>query len=149
MRVRDIMTANPACCTPDTPLIDVAKMLVSHDCGAVPVVNNLQSRKPMGVVTDRDIVCRTVAAGRNALTLQARDCMSTPCVTVAPEMDLEECYRTFETKRVRRLVVVDDQGLCSGIVAQADIVLKGKESKAAEVIREISRPSESSSAVSI
>jgi CBS domain-containing protein len=75
MKAGDIMTPNPACCTPETGLREVAQMLVDHDCGAIPVVSDQQSRRPVGIVTDRDIACRAVAAGKNALELTASDCM--------------------------------------------------------------------------
>ncbi len=65
MQVREIMTLNPFCCTADTALEDVAKAMVEHDCGEIPIVRNSRDRTLIGVVTDRDIVCRLVANGRN------------------------------------------------------------------------------------
>ena len=85
MQVKDMMTADPACCTAETSLPEVARMMVSQDCGEIPVVDNTSSKAPIGVVTDRDIVCRTVANGLNPLDLTAADCMSKPAVTVTPE----------------------------------------------------------------
>jgi len=61
MNVSSVMTANPTCCTRDTPLTDVAKMMVECDCGQIPVVESQQDKRPVGVVTDRDIVVRMVA----------------------------------------------------------------------------------------
>ncbi|HEU4752254.1 MAG TPA: CBS domain-containing protein, partial [Armatimonadota bacterium] len=58
MQVRDAMTENPACCTPDTPLQEAAALMVQYDCGAIPVVESQQSKKLVGMVTDRDITCR-------------------------------------------------------------------------------------------
>ena len=84
-RVKDVMTAAPACCVPGTPLQEVAGMLIEHDCGAIPVVDHTDTRRPVGIVTDRDIACRAVAAGKNALELRAVDCMSSPCVTVSDD----------------------------------------------------------------
>jgi CBS domain-containing protein len=147
MKVAEIMTPNPACCTPETPLLQVAQMFIDHDCGAIPVIESESVRKPVGIVTDRDIACRTVAAGRNALELTARDCMSTPCVAVTDEMSLSDCCEAMESNKIRRVLVVDNAGDCCGIISQADIALRGKESKAAEVVREVSRPSLSASAV--
>jgi CBS domain-containing protein len=62
---RNVMTENPACCTPQTPLEQVAKLMVQHDCGEIPVLD--AAGQVVGVVTDRDIVCRVVAAGKNPL----------------------------------------------------------------------------------
>jgi CBS domain-containing protein len=148
MKVKEIMTPHPACCTPETPLIDVAQMFIEHDCGAIPVVQSESVRRPVGIVTDRDIACRAIAAGRNALELSARDCMSTPCLSVTAETSLSDCCMVMETNKIRRLVVVDAAGECCGIVSQADIALRGRERKAAEVVREVSRPMLSASDVS-
>ena len=59
MRVQEIMTKDPQCCTPDTTIQDVARMMVDCDCGAIPVVQEKESKQPVGVITDRDIVART------------------------------------------------------------------------------------------
>src|ERR1044071_3173857 len=71
MTARELMTPNPACCTMDTPLREVARLMVHCDCGEIPVVERLDLRKPVGVVTDRDIVCRVVAEGKDPSTLTA------------------------------------------------------------------------------
>jgi CBS domain-containing protein len=116
--------------------------MVSNDCGEIPVVEN---RRPIGVVTDRDIVCRTVANNVNPLGLTAADCMSTPAVTVLADMPAEECWRLMEEKLIRRLPVVDDKGECCGIVALADVARHSGENVAGEVIKEVSEPTKSAS----
>jgi CBS domain-containing protein len=146
-RVEEIMTASPACCTPETGLQEVAQMFVDNDCGAIPVVESRTSRRAVGIVTDRDIACRAIAAGKNALELTARDCMSSPCVTIFREASLEDCCDAMEANRVRRILVVDASGDCCGIVSQADISRAGKNAKVAEVVREVSEPTPSASAV--
>ena len=146
MQVKDVMTANPACCTPDTPLPEVARMMVDNDCGEIPVVENKESRIPVGVVTDRDIVCRTVAKDKNPLELAAADCMSTSIVTVTPATPVEECCRIMEEKQIRRVPVVDANGACCGIVALADLAREAKSGVAGDVVKEVSEPSKSTSA---
>jgi CBS domain-containing protein len=141
MKIKEIMTESPACCTPETSLTEVAAMFVDHDCGAIPVVDSLNTRRPIGVVTDRDIACRAVAKGLNALELTARDCMSSPSVTVSADAGLDQAIKLMEENRVRRLPVVDERGRCIGVVAQADIALSAGKGKTAEVVREISQPS--------
>jgi CBS domain-containing protein len=141
MKIEEIMTESPACCTPETSLTEVAAMFVDHDCGAIPVVDSLNTRRPIGVVTDRDIACRAVAKGLNALELTARDCMSSPSVTVSADAGLDQAIKLMEENRVRRLPVVDERGRCIGVVAQADIALSAGKGKTAEVVREISQPS--------
>jgi CBS domain-containing protein len=146
MEVKDMMTLEPACCTPDTTLQRVAEMMVENDCGEIPVVENVASMKPVGVITDRDIVCRTVAKGFNPLTMSASECMTTPCVTVTPDMSLDECCRVLEENQIRRVPVVDGVGSCCGIVALADIAKHAAKRDTAEVVREVSESSSSASA---
>ena len=146
MQVKDMMTKDPACCTGDTPLPEVARMMVDKDCGEIPVVDNHSSKRPVGVVTDRDIVCRTVANRLNPVELTAADCMSQPIVTVTAEMSLEECCRLMEEKRIRRVPVVDEHGSISGIVALADIALSTGKNVAGHIVKEVSEPTPAASA---
>jgi len=148
MQVKDLMTTDPVCCTAHTALPEVARMMVDHDCGEIPVVENTSSKLPVGVVTDRDIVCRTLANGLNPLDLTAADCMSKPIVTVTADMSLEECCRIMEERLIRRLPVVDDRGSCIGIVALADISLHTGKNVAGHIVREVSEPTSSASAAS-
>jgi CBS domain-containing protein len=146
MQVKDIMTSDPACCTPDSTLQRVAEMMVENDCGEIPVVENIASMRPVGVITDRDITCRTVAKGLNPLTMTVADCMTTPCVTVTPDISLDECCRVLEENQIRRVPVVDAGGACCGIVALADIAKHAGKRGTAEVVKEVSEPSSSASA---
>src|SRR5256714_1680578 len=146
MQVKDLMTPDPTCCTPDTALQRVAEMMVENDCGEIPVVENVASMKPVGVITDRDITCRTVAKGLNPLTLTVADCMTTPCVTVMPDTSLAECCRILEENQIRRVPVVDAGGACCGIVALADIAKHAPKRETAEVVKEVSESSRSPSA---
>ena len=147
MQVKDIMTRDPACCTRDTNLQEVAGLMVEHDCGGIPVVDDRQSMKPVGIVTDRDICCRTVGEGKNPLEMTAGDCMSSPCVTVTPEMSVENCCQVMAENKIRRVPVVDERGACRGIVAQADIA-RHVTQETAEVVKEVSRAAGSSSRAS-
>ena len=146
-QVKEIMTENPACCTPDTPVREVARMMVEHDCGEIPVVQDQQSKKPVGVVTDRDICCRVVAEGKDPKETTAGDCMTTPCVTVSADADVDECCRLMEEKQIRRVPVVDESGRCCGIVAQADLVTNQSGEQAEGVVQQVSQPSEDASRV--
>jgi CBS domain-containing protein len=147
MQVKEVMTADPACCISETGLQEVAGMMVDHDCGEIPVVEDQETRLPIGVITDRDIVCRTVAQGLNPLDLTVADCMTKPCVTVTPEMSIQECSKIMEDHKIRRVPVVDADGSCCGIVALADIALYAKRSVTAEVVKEVSEPTASAAAV--
>lgn len=140
MKVRDLMTKDPVCCTPETPLADVAKTMCERDIGELPVVDSAEGLRPMGVLTDRDIVCRSLAQGRNPMELAARDVMTRTVVSVTPHTSLEDCCRVLEERMIRRVVVVDDEGRCCGIVSQADIARKCSSDVTSEVVREVSQP---------
>lgn len=146
MKVKDVMTADPACCISEAGLQEVAQMMIDHDCGEIPVVENQETKRPIGVITDRDIVCRTIAKGLNPLDLTVADCLTTPAVTVTPEMSLGQCVWIMEDKKIRRVPVVDADGCCCGIVALADVALRGKTGVTAEVVKEVSESSSAASA---
>lgn len=139
MQVRDIMTPNPAICTMETSLQDVARMMVEHDCGAIPVVNRNDSNMPVGIVTDRDITCRAVAQGMNPLQMRASDIMTPNVIRVSPDEDVRNVLNLMEKNQVRRVVVVDGSGCC-GMVAQADIARHLSEELAGELVEELSEP---------
>ncbi len=139
MLVKDLMTSDPACCTPDTKLQDVAKLMVENDCGCIPVVENDDTKKPVGMITDRDITCRIVAEGKNPLDLTAREAMSDSVHTVPIGTRLEECLDVMEKNQIRRVAVVDNNGSCCGIIAQADIAERASKHQTAEVVQEISK----------
>lgn len=138
--VQEIMTRNPACSAQDEPLPDLARKMVEHDCGEIPIVESRQNPRPVGVVTDRDIACRTVARGANPLELRAGDIMSSPVVSVGPNDSLEDCCRIMEERQIRRAPVVDEQGQCCGIVSQADIARHAPADAIGAIVRDISRP---------
>lgn len=138
MKVKDVMTSNPACCTAASPLQEAAQLMVDFDCGEIPVVEDYESSFPIGVITDRDIVCRVVAKGRNPLELTVGDCMSTPLIAMADDSALDECYRVLEENQIRRVPVVDASGSCIGIVSLADISRTVSRRDSAEVLYEIS-----------
>jgi CBS domain-containing protein len=137
MQVKDIMTKDPACCGPNARLQEVAKLMVDNDCGEIPVVEN---QKLVGVVTDRDICCRTVAKGKNPLDMTASEVMTAPAISVAKDASIEECCRKLEDNQIRRVPVVDEAGRCCGIVAQADIANYADSEDVAEVVEKISEP---------
>jgi CBS domain-containing protein len=134
------MTSNPTCCDAKTNLRDVASMMKECDCGLIPVVENEQTKKPVGTITDRDIAIRVVAEGRNPLELTAGDCMTSPCITIQADASLQDCINVMQENQIRRIVVVDTNGRCAGIIAQADIARKLNAKTTAEVVGQISEP---------
>ena len=134
---RDFMTSDPACCRPHTMLDQVATMMVQYDCGEIPVLDTTD--RPIGVVTDRDIVCRVVAEGKNPMAYSAETCMSESVVSVRADAPIQEVVSTMEQHQIRRVTVVDGSGCCIGIISQADVASVARVEQAGELIREVSR----------
>ena len=141
MLAREIMTKDPACCTPNDTAQRAASMMTDNDCGSLPV---LDDDRLVGMITDRDIAIRGVGQGKGPETI-VRDLMSTDLVTVGPDDDVDRVAITMAEKRIRRLPVVDGDGnSVVGLVAQADIARNDsavKDRTTGQVVEEISRPS--------
>lgn len=140
-RVRDLMTEDPICCLPTTHLKVVAKLMVQYDCGMIPVVFSIERPKVIGVITDRDIACRTVAHGLNPLEMSAEDIMSSPAKIVSMEMSLDDCCSLMKDEKIRRVPVVDRDEFCCGVLSLADIALKSEDLVMASMIHDLSMPS--------
>lgn len=141
MKVQEIMTSHPTCATPDMSLEQVARMMADCDCGAIPVVESQSSKEPIGIITDRDIVIRSLGRGRNPMDMTVRDCMTTSTVSIDMNSDLRDAARMMREHQIRRLIVIDgDHRSIVGIVAQADIALEGRDKLTGSVVEEISEP---------
>jgi CBS domain-containing protein len=138
MKVREIMTRNPACCTPEDTLVDAARLMKINDCGAIPVIEDEENRKPAGIITDRDIVVRGLAADMDPLETTVEDCMTRSLVAVQSDEDVEECVRLMEEHQLRRILVIDNDGSVIGIVVQAQIALNVDSTLAGEMVEDIS-----------
>lgn len=141
------MSKDIACTTPDSSLVTVSRLMVDCDCGEIPVVNDQESKKVVGVVTDRDIVCRTIAKGKNPLELTARDCMTVPVIAGTVDMSVEDCVNLMEENKIRRLPILDQNGALCGIISQADLARKAGEAKSGELLQQVSTPTDTSSQI--
>lgn len=139
MKIADVMTRNPVCCLKGTSLQDVGRLMVEHHCGELPVVDSYTSMHLVGVITDRDIVCRTVAKGIDPLEHCAGDFMTSECVSCRLDDEIEDCYDMMESRQIRRLPIVDEEDCVCGIIAQADLVAVAPSDKLAAILREVSR----------
>jgi CBS domain-containing protein len=136
-RAHELMTPAPQCCSRETPLNEVANLMVEANCGEIPVVD--ASNRLIGVVTDRDIVCRVVAKGKNPAALTAADAMTEPVVCVNEETSLQDVVAVMEENQIRRVPVVDKDGSICGIIAQADVAMQAHEREVGELVREVSK----------
>lgn len=139
--VSDIMTKSPVTCTATTDLEEVALLMARHDIGAVPVVEARSPQRPRGIVTDRDIVMRTVAEDINPLKMKAADVMTNGALFVAETDPVEACLAMMKEHRVRRVMVVDEAGACCGIVTQADLARHLDSVQLGEALQPILQPS--------
>ena len=134
---KEIMTPSPQCCSRETTLNDVANLMVEADCGEIPVTDG--ANRLVGVITDRDIVCRAVAKGKNPSAMTAGDIMTEPVVCVNESTSLEDVLAVMEENQIRRVPVVDDTGCCCGIISQADVALTAHDGQTGELVREVSK----------
>ncbi|HEU4699827.1 MAG TPA: CBS domain-containing protein [Gemmatimonadales bacterium] len=141
MNVKDIMTTNPAVCTPGDTIRDAANAMRENDCGLIPVVEDQQSKRLTAVITDRDIAIRAVAQGKGPDTL-VRDVMSDGPDAVHPTDDVNRVEQVMRTRQVRRVPVIDDNGSIVGIVSQADLATQTRAASDSEVGRVVSAVSE-------
>lgn len=142
MRVQQIMTPDPASCTPETTAQQAATLMRDHDCGSIPVVKSTGSNRLVGTVTDRDLALRGLAAGKGPETL-IRDVMTPDPVTCVPEDEVEDLRQVMIEQQVRRVPVVDTDGMLVGIVAQADIAREegaASDREVGRIVEAISEP---------
>lgn len=141
MKCRDVMTADPVCCLPSETASRIAKLMKTEDVGSVPICEDRQTRRLVGIVTDRDLALTIVAEGRDAHTTRAEDVMTRSPVTCRAEDNVQTALHAMEANQVRRIPVVGENGRLVGIIAQADIAIRlRKPDSTAEVVEEISRP---------
>ena len=136
MKVKDIMTADPATVGPNDLVAQAATLMKQEDCGAIPVVRD---NTLIGIITDRDIAIRAVAAGRDPKTTKVSEVMSADPITVRPDDDVSEAASTMAKSQIRRLPVVE-KGKLLGIVVTAQLARREKASDVGETIKEISEP---------
>lgn len=143
MKCADVMTREVFCCLPTDSLEEVASVMQSEDVGPIPIVENLESRNLVGIVTDRDIALRAVARGLDTRTTTARDVMTRELITCNEDDTIQSALDMMAHHQVRRLPIVNGGRRLVGIISQADLATRLHESaKIAAVIEEISRPSE-------
>jgi CBS domain-containing protein len=134
--IRDVMTSNPSTIEPSTTIVEAARLMKSEDVGAIPIV---EGDRLTGMLTDRDIVIRLVAEGKDPSSATAGKVASRDLVTIDPEQTLDEALRLMGQHQVRRIPVCEEDGKLIGIVAQADIARAGADAKTGEVVQQISR----------
>jgi CBS domain-containing protein len=139
---RDIMTKDPFCCTPMDSAQRAAQLMRDRNVGAVPVCESEETKRLVGIVTDRDLTLRVVAEGCDPTATCLGDVMTRQVFTCNPEDSVDKALELMERHQVRRIPVVDQQNRIVGIITQGDIALRLRDpQKIAEVVVEVSKPS--------
>ncbi|WP_447980484.1 CBS domain-containing protein [Candidatus Nitrospira bockiana] len=147
MKVREVMTTSPTCCVPTDTASKAARIMKDLDTGIVPIIEDEQNRKLIGVVTDRDLCLEVVAGARDPLTVQVRECMTSALVCCTPEDDVQKAVDLMRDNQVRRIPVVDQAGVIQGIVSMADITQRSEvpPSKTYETLKTVSEATQEAS----
>lgn len=127
MKCAEIMTSDPIFCVPDDNIAVAAGIMWDYDCGAIPVVKDMQSNELVGFITDRDMAMHVVKHSfKHPCEVKVSDCMTTNLITCKKEDTLETAMNLMADNRIRRIPVVDDNGCCVGILSQTDIFANSK-----------------------
>ena len=141
-KCNEVMTKNPVCCLPSDLATKAAELMKSEQIGSIPVIENEQTKKLVGIVTDRDLTLRIVAEGLDAKSTKVDAVMTRKVVTCRPEDDLQKALDAMSEHQLRRIPVVDNDNKIVGIIAQADVATRvNQPQKTAEVVKEISQAS--------
>ncbi len=139
-KCNEVMTKNPICCLPNAMASEVAEMMKSENIGSLPVVENEQTRKLIGIVTDRDLTLKVVAAGLDAKSTKVQAVMTRKVVTCHVDDDLQKALDAMAEHQLRRIPIVDNDNKIVGIIAQADVATRvNQPEKTAEMVKEISQ----------
>lgn len=146
IKARHVMTADPICCLPTDTAQSAAAILRDRRIGAVPVVQDHQTRKLIGMVTDRDLCCAVVACNLEGRGILVKQVLTRNPVRCNAEDDLDACIALIERYHVRRLPVVDGKDRCVGIISLADLAHKAQPQMVSKALVEVSRRSRKTSA---
>jgi len=136
----DVMTKDPVCCLPNDTVVRTAELMKRENICPIPVINNEQARKLIGIVTDRDLALKIVAEGRDPKSTEVESVMTRKVVTCRAEDDLQKALDAMAEHQLRRIPVVDHDNKILGIIAQADVATRvDQPDKTAEMVKEISQ----------
>ena len=137
MKVQDIMTSDIETLYSDQTVAEAAKAMEHQNVGAIPVIN--RQNELLGIITDRDIVLRNVAANQDPNSMRIENTMTTDLICVSPQDDVKDAARVMAQQRVRRLPVVEGDEVI-GMVSLGDFAAKDLEHTAGNVLEDVSQP---------
>lgn len=139
-KCNEVMTKDPVCCLPGDTVAKAAELMKSENIGSIPVIENEQTKKLVGIVTDRDLALKIVADGLDAKSTKVDAVMTRKVVTCRADDDLQKALDAMSEHQLRRIPVVDNENKILGIIAQADVATRvDQPEKTAEMVKEISQ----------
>jgi CBS domain-containing protein len=136
----EVMTKNPVCCLPNDMAAKVAQLMKRENIGPIPVIENEQTQKLVGIVTDRDLALKIVAEGRDTKSTKVEAVMTRKIVTCHAEDDLQKALDAMSEHQLRRIPIVDNDNKILGIISQADVATRvNQPEKTAAMVKGISR----------
>jgi CBS domain-containing protein len=137
---KDVMTATPVCCLPTDNVIEVAQTMKRENIGPIPVIDNTESQKLIGIITDRDLAMKIVGEGRDPRSTRVEAVMTRRVVTCRADDEINIAMKLMSNHQIRRIVVVDHANTVEGIISQADLATRmNQPEKTAEVVKDISQ----------
>jgi CBS domain-containing protein len=141
--IDQVMTKQPTSCVASETVEKVAQQMKTEDVGSIPVIDTRQSNRLIGIVTDRDLVLKVIASGRDPRSTRVEEVMTYNPVTCRETQDVQTVMDTMSEYQIRRIPVLDDQGRLTGIISQADLATRlDNPKKTAQVLEEISKPAQ-------
>jgi len=142
MKIKHVMTKDPTYCVSADTAQRAARIMRDGDTGVVPVIENEQSRKVVGIVTDRDLCMNVVAEGGDPRTTQVHEAMTTTVVTCSPQDSVDKATELMRENQIRRIPIIDEHHRLMGIVAMADIVGRAnvRTTETHETLKTVSAP---------
>ena len=134
MKVSEIMTREPSTLAPTSTIGEAATIMRQDDCGSVPIV---EAGRLVGIITDRDIVVRVLAGGKDAKTTRVSEAMTADPVTVSPDTSVDEAQKVMAERQVRRLPVVED-GRLVGLVVIGQVARRDSAKDVGQTLKEVS-----------
>ena len=135
----EVMTKYPVCCLPLDSVAKAAELMKNGNFGSIPVIENEQTQKLVGIVTDRDLAITIVAEGRDAKSTNVDAVMTYKVVSCLADDDLQKALDSMAKQKLRRIPIVDHDNRIVGIITQADVATRiDQPEKTAKMVKEIS-----------
>ena len=140
-KCNEVMTKNPACCLSADAVSKAAQLMKKDNVGSIPVIETEQSKKLVGIVTDRDLALKVVADGRDVKSTKVTEVMTHKVVTCHVDDDLQKAVDAMAEHQLRRMPVVDSEYKIVGIISQADVATRANQpEETAKMVKDISQP---------